>query len=112
MQQVWTGWLTAEARQAGRPSPMPIDVELANALQPAASSRDLPNVPGLMALIIDADRRPADRAGGGSARNGSAAPWRRLTVTRVTIREIMLAKLLPYFALGMGGMAATGGDSQ
>jgi ABC-2 type transport system permease protein len=30
-----------------------------------------------------------------------------LMVTRVTIREIMLSKLIPYFALGMGGMAAT-----
>lgn len=30
-----------------------------------------------------------------------------LMVTRVTIREILLAKLLPYFTLGMGGMAAS-----
>ncbi len=28
-------------------------------------------------------------------------------VTRVRMREILLAKLIPYFVLGMGGMAAT-----
>ena len=28
-------------------------------------------------------------------------------VTRVTLREILLAKLIPYFLLGMGGMAGS-----
>ena len=30
-----------------------------------------------------------------------------LMVTRVTMREILIAKLVPYFLLGMGGMAAS-----
>ncbi len=41
-----------------------------------------------------------------------AREWERgtmeaLMVTRVTMREILLAKLIPYFLLGMGGMAAS-----
>ena len=41
-----------------------------------------------------------------------AREWERgtmeaLMVTRVSIREILLAKLVPYFVLGMGGMAAS-----
>ena len=40
-----------------------------------------------------------------------AREWERgtmeaLMVTPVTMREILLAKLMPYFLLGMGGMAA------
>ena len=41
-----------------------------------------------------------------------AREWERgtmeaLIVTRVTAQEILLAKLIPYFVLGMGGMAAS-----
>ena len=41
-----------------------------------------------------------------------AREWERgtmeaLMVTPVTVREILLAKLVPYFLLGMGGMAAS-----
>ena len=41
-----------------------------------------------------------------------AGEWERgtieaLMVTRVAMREILLAKLIPYFLLGMGGMAAS-----
>ena len=104
VQQAWTGWLTAEARQAGRPSPMPIDVEPQMRFNPAVSSRDF-LVPGLIALIMTLTGALLTALV--IAREWERGTMEALMVTRVTIREIMLAKLLPYFALGMGGMAAT-----
>jgi len=104
VQQVWAGWLAAEARKAGRPSPMPIAVEPQMRFNPAVSSRDF-LVPGLIALIMTLTGALLTALV--IAREWERGTMEALMVTPVTIREIMLSKLIPYFALGMGGMAAT-----
>ena len=104
VQQAWAGWLVTEARQAGRPSPTLIDVEPQMRFNPAASSRNF-LVPGLVALIMTLTGALLTALV--VAREWERGTMEALMVTRVTIREIMFAKLVPYFVLGMGGMAAT-----
>lgn len=104
VQQVWSTWLTAQARLHGKRSPLPIDVAARVRFNPGVSSRDY-LVPGLIALIMTL-------TGALLTALVMAREWERgtleaLMVTRVKMREILLAKLVPYFLLGMGGMAAS-----
>ena len=104
VQQVWSTWLTAQAQLQGKPSPLPIDVAARVRFNPGVSSRDY-LVPGLIALIMTL-------TGALLTALVMAREWERgtleaLMVTRVKMREIILAKLVPYFLLGMGGMAAS-----
>lgn len=104
VQQVWAGWLNARASAAGRPAPLPLSVQPQVRFNPAVNSRDY-LVPGLIAVIMTL-------TGALLTALVIAREWERgtleaLMVTRVTINEILLAKLIPYFLLGMGGMAAS-----
>jgi drug efflux transport system permease protein len=104
VQQVWASWLSAEARAAGKPPPLPIAVEPQVRFNPAVSSRDF-LVPGLIALIMTLTGALLTALV--IAREWERGTMEALMVTRVTVREILLAKLIPYFVLGMGGMAAS-----
>jgi ABC-2 type transport system permease protein len=104
VQQAWIGWLAAQARQAGRPSPTLIEVEPQMRFNAAAISRDF-IVPGLIAVIMTLTGAMLTALV--VAREWERGTMEALLVTRVTIREIMFAKLVPYFVLGMGGMAAS-----
>lgn len=104
VQQIWANWIAARARSAGSPNPTPVSVEPRIWFNPAVRSRDY-LVPGLIAIIMTLT---------GSLLTAMviAREWERgtmeaLMVTRVSILEILIAKLIPYFILGMGGMAGS-----
>ncbi len=104
VQQVWATWLTAQARAQGRPSPTPLSVQPRVRFNPAVSSRNY-LVPGLIAVIMTLTGALLTALV--IAREWERGTMEALMVTRVAMREILLAKLIPYFLLGMGGMAAS-----
>jgi drug efflux transport system permease protein len=106
LQQIWADWLAARAQARGMPPPMPIAVEPRIWFNPAVSSRDY-LVPGLIAIIMTLTG--ALLTAMVIAREWERGTMEAMMVTRVTIRELLLAKLVPYFVLGMGGMAASVG---
>jgi ABC-2 type transport system permease protein len=104
VQQVWANWLGVQAAGAGGRPPLPLSVQPQVRFNPAVSSRNY-LVPGLIAMIMTL-------TGALLTALVIAREWERGTmeavmVTRVTVRELLLAKLLPYFGLGMGGMAGS-----
>ncbi len=104
VQQVWVTWLAANADAAGLPPPLPLAVEPQVRFNPAVSSRDY-LVPGLIAVIMTLTGALLTALV--IAREWERGTMEALMVTRVTVREILFAKLAPYFLLGMGGMAAS-----
>lgn len=104
IQQVWASWMQARAVRRGSRADLPVAVQARIRFNAEVSSRNT-LVPGLIALIMTL-------TGALLTALVIAREWERGTaeammVTRASIREILLAKLLPYFVLGMGGMAAT-----
>jgi ABC-2 type transport system permease protein len=104
LQQTWANWMQARAAEQGVPPPLPVVVQQTVRFNPAVSSRDY-LIPGLIAMIMTL-------TGALLTALVIAREWERgtleaLMVTRATIGEILLAKLLPYFLLGMGGMTAS-----
>jgi ABC-2 type transport system permease protein len=102
LQQVWAGWLAKSAAGQGLPLNIPIQVEVRVWFNPSVASTDF-LVPGLIAIIMTL-------TGALLTAMVVAREWERgtmegLLVTPASIDEIILSKLLPYFALGMGGMA-------
>ncbi|MDE2334945.1 MAG: ABC transporter permease [Rhodospirillales bacterium] len=104
VQQVWATWLSAQARSQGHDASMALAVEPRVRFNPAVSSRDY-LVPGLIAVIMTLTGALLTALV--IAREWERGTMEALMVTRVQMREILLAKLLPYFLLGMGGMAAS-----
>ena len=104
LQQIWAGWIAARAQAQGLPPPMPVSVEPRVWFNPAVSSRDY-LVPGLIAIIMTLTG--ALLTAMVIAREWERGTMEALMVTRVSLREILLAKLVPYFVLGMGGMAGS-----
>jgi drug efflux transport system permease protein len=104
LQQIWAGWIAARAQAQGLPPPMPVSVEARVWFNPSVSSRDY-LVPGLIAIIMTLTG--ALLTAMVIAREWERGTMEALMVTRVSIREILLGKLVPYFVLGMGGMAAS-----
>ncbi len=104
VQQLWAGWLTRQAEARGRPPPLALAVQPQVRFNPAVDSRDY-LVPGLIAVIMTLTGALLTALV--IAREWERGTMEALMVTRVTIREILLAKLVPYFLLGMGGMAAS-----
>ena len=104
LQQVWADWIRVRGQSRGVPLALPIAVQPRIWFNPAVSSRNY-LVPGLIAIIMTLTG--ALLTAMVIAREWERGTMEALMVTRVTIREILLAKLVPYFALGMGGMAAS-----
>jgi len=104
MQQVWATWLAARARERGLKAPLPLVVEPRIRFNPAVSSRNY-LVPGLIAMIMTLTGALLTALV--IAREWERGTMEALMVTRVRMREILLAKLIPYFLLGMGGMAGS-----
>ncbi len=99
---VWTGWLADRARRQGGTLQMPVDVEQRIWFNAEVRSRNF-LVPGLIAVIMTL-------IGALLTAMVMAREWERgtmeaLLVTPVAIREVILGKLIPYFVMGMGGMA-------
>ncbi|MHB8920270.1 MAG: ABC transporter permease [Halothiobacillus sp.] len=102
IQAAWQDWLSARAEAAGQSADQP--VALANRIwfNPELRSRDY-LVPGLIAVIMTL-------IGALLTALVMAREWERgtleaLMVTPVHLNELLLGKLIPYFVLGMGGMA-------
>lgn len=104
VQEVWANWLAAQAVAAGHAPPLPVGVQPRVWFNPAVRSRDY-LVPGLIAdnMTLTGALLTAMVI----AREWERGTMEALMVTRVAIREILFAKLVPYFLLGMGGMAAS-----
>lgn len=99
---VWTKWLRERARAQGEPLDMPAEVEQRVWFNANVRSRNF-LVPGLIAVIMTL-------IGALLTALIMAREWERgtmeaLMVTPVAARELLLAKVVPYFVLGLGGMA-------
>ncbi len=104
VQQSWANWIAARAAANGIPDTSPLTVQPRIWFNPAVSSRDY-LVPGLIAVIMTLTGALLTALV--VAREWERGTMEALMVTRVTMNEIMLSKLIPYFMLGLGGMAVT-----
>jgi drug efflux transport system permease protein len=104
IRQIWTTWVAVRAEVRGLPAPTLISVQQRVRFNPAVRSRDF-LVPGLIAIIMTLTG--ALLTAMVIAREWERGTMEALIVTRVSIREILIAKLVPYFVLGMGGMTAS-----
>ncbi len=98
---VWAKWLDQRARVSGDPLDPPVRVEQRVWFNSELRSRDF-LVPGLIAVIMTL-------IGALLTALVMAREWERgtmeaLLVTPVSMREVLLGKLIPYFILGTGGM--------
>ena len=106
VQGVWQKWLQRQALARGETLAVPIQLEQRVWFNSELRSRNF-LVPGLIAIIMTL-------IGALLTAMVMAREWERgtmeaLLVTPVTMREVLLGKLLPYFVLGMGGMALSVG---
>jgi ABC-2 type transport system permease protein len=102
VQGTWQKWLEQQARARGATLSMALQVDQRVWFNSELRSRNF-LVPGLIAIIMTL-------IGALLTALVMAREWERgtmeaLLVTPVTMREVLLGKLLPYFALGTGGMA-------
>lgn len=104
LQQIWATWLVTRARADGTTSPLPLAVQPRVRFNPAVRSRNY-LVPGLIAMIMTLTGALLTALV--ISREWERGTMEALMVTRVRMREILLAKLVPYFILGMGGMAGS-----
>jgi ABC-2 type transport system permease protein len=98
----WIRWLGHEAKAAGTDLKIPVQLEQRVWFNSELRSRNY-LIPGLIAIIMTL-------IGALLTAMVMAREWERgtmeaLMVTPVAQREILLGKLIPYFTLGMGGMA-------
>lgn len=101
LQGVWAIWLQHYANDLGKPFATPLNIQNRIWFNPALRSRDY-LVPGLIAVIMTL-------IGALLTALVVAREWERgtmeaLMATPVTISEILIGKLIPYFILGVGGM--------
>ena len=101
LQGMWQNWLRLQAQSRGGSLRQPVSAQERIWFNPALRSRDF-LVPGLIAVIMTL-------IGALLTALVVAREWERgtmeaLMATPVTMDEILLGKLLPYFVLGMGGM--------
>jgi ABC-2 type transport system permease protein len=102
VQGAWQVWQQQQAYRDGKPLTLPVVVDARVWFNPALRSRDY-LIPGLIAIIMTL-------IGALLTALVVAREWERGTmegimVTPVTRIEILLGKLLPYFVMGIGGMA-------
>ena len=101
IQGVWSTWLAERAADRGARFAPPVEVIARSWFNPAALSRNF-IVPGSIALIMTI-------IGALLTSLVIAREWERGTMeallsTAVTRTELLLSKVLPYYALGMGSM--------
>lgn len=101
VQGAWGAWLTQVAQQRGQQQNVAVQVEQRIWFNSELRSRNF-LVPGLIAVIMTL-------IGALLTAMVMAREWERgtmeaLLVTPLSMREVILGKLLPYFILGMGGL--------
>jgi ABC-2 type transport system permease protein len=104
VQGAWSNWLERELAARAIALPRPVDVEQRVWFNAELRSRNF-LVPGLVAINMTL-------VGALLTALVMAREWERgtleaLMVTPVTMREVLIGKVLPYFVLGMGGMAVS-----
>jgi drug efflux transport system permease protein len=102
VQGVWQKWLQKRALSRGETLAMPVQLEQRVWFNSELRSRNF-LVPGLIAIIMTL-------IGALLTALVMAREWERgtmeaLMITPVTMREVLVGKLVPYFILGKGGMA-------
>ncbi len=102
LQTVWTQWLEIKLSDKSLLTHLPIDVQQRVWFNPELRSTNF-LVPGLVAVIMTL-------IGALLTAMVVAREWERgtmeaLMATPINVRIIILGKLIPYFCLGMGGMA-------
>jgi ABC-2 type transport system permease protein len=102
LQGMWQNWLQLEAERQGQHLLMPVNVQARIWFNPAVRSRDF-LVPGLIAVIMTLIGALLTALV--VARERERGTMEALMASPVTMAEILLGKLIPYFVLGMGGMA-------
>jgi ABC-2 type transport system permease protein len=100
-QGAWSTWLAERARAQGQELSMPVEIEQRVWFNSELRSRNY-LVPGLVVVIMTL-------IGALLTAMVMAREWERgtmeaLMVTPVSMNEILLGKLIPYFVLGTGGM--------
>lgn len=103
---VWINWLERRARSAGVTQAIPVQLKQRVWFNSELRSRNY-LVPGLIAVIMTL-------IGALLTALVVAREWERgtmeaLMVTPVSMTEVLLGKLIPYFLLGMGGMGLSVG---
>jgi ABC-2 type transport system permease protein len=101
VQGVWSKWLEKESLSAGLALDIPVQVEQRVWFNSELRSRNF-IVPGLIAIIMTLIGTLLTAMI--MAREWERGTMEALMVTPVTIREVILGKLIPYYLLGMGGM--------
>lgn len=104
IQQIWIKWLRSQAAFAGHPAVLPVDLHPRVWFNPSVQSRDY-LMPGLIGLIMTLTGALLTALV--IAREWERGTMEALMATPLAIGEILFAKLIPYFMLGMGGMAAS-----
>ncbi|MGH8397096.1 MAG: ABC transporter permease [Gammaproteobacteria bacterium] len=99
---IWSTWLTQQAEREGHPLTAPVSLDERIWFNSAVRSKDY-LVPGLIAVIMTLIGAMLTALV--VAREWEQGTMEALMVTPVTMREILIGKLVPYFVLGMGGMA-------
>lgn len=102
VQGAWGKWLEGYARRQGQQFEVPVQMEQRVWFNSELRSRNF-LVPGLVAVIMTL-------IGALLTAMVMAREWERgtmeaLLVTPLSMREVILGKLMPYFILGMGGLA-------
>jgi len=102
VQGVWGTWMEHAAMQRGQKLKMPVQMEQRIWFNSEMRSRNF-LVPGLVAIIMTL-------IGALLTAMVMSREWERgtmeaLLVTPLSMREVIVGKLLPYFILGMGGLA-------
>ncbi|WP_198295686.1 ABC transporter permease [Imhoffiella purpurea] len=101
VQGVWSIWLQRELEARQIPVSVPVEAQTRIWFNPELASRNY-LVPGL--LVVNMTLVGALLTALVLAREWERGTLEALMVTPVTIGEILIGKLLPYFVLGMGGM--------
>jgi ABC-2 type transport system permease protein len=101
VQGVWSKWLEKEALSAGQSLALPVQIQQRIWFNSELRSRNF-IVPGLIAIIMTLIGTLLTAMI--MAREWERGTMEALMVTPVTIREVMMGKLIPYYMLGMGGM--------
>lgn len=98
---VWAKWLEGESLVNGQALNFPVRVQERVWFNSELKSRNF-IVPGLIAIIMTLIGTLLTAMI--MAREWERGTMEALMVTPVTVREIILGKLIPYYFLGMGGM--------
>lgn len=104
LQQVWVAWLQQSGNLSALPLKPPVNVQYRVWFNPAFRSRDY-LVPGLIAVIMTLTGTLLTAMV--VAREWERGTLEALMVTPVSVGEIIVTKLVPYFVLGLVGAAVS-----